>query len=205
MKQIAKAPITLVFGIALAAISLAGCAVTAKKFPIVMSEAYVSPVNMFADTGDFDADLVAIFTPVSASLDNDVFDGEQQICMALNLYFEARNQPEDDAIALGYVVLNRVKDTSKRFKDTVCGVVKQGSTKRYRCEFSWHCDGKSDKPRDAKAWDRAFALADAVLTHSAKDETQGALYYHAVYVKPYWAKLYTRVAQFGDHILYVSN
>ena len=205
MKQIAQTPIVLVFGIVLAAASLAGCAVASKKFPITMPDPYVQTVDMLGDTGDFDADLVAVFAPIPASIDNDAFDGESQICMALNLYFEARNQPEEDAIALGYVVLNRVKDASKRFKNTVCGVVKQGSTRLNRCEFSWYCDGKSDVPHNAKAWDRAYALASAVLTHSAKDETNGALYYHAAYVKPYWAKLYTKVAQFGTHILYVSN
>ncbi len=126
-------------------------------------------------------------------------------CLALNIYFEARNQPYIGALAVGHVVLNRVD--SKRYPNTICGVVQQGRTwkghiVRHKCQFSWHCDGKSDKPTDIASWRTARILARVILTGQIPDPTNGALWYHATYVNPYWAKTMTRVAKFGQHIFY---
>ena len=64
------------------------------------------------------------------------------VCLALNIYFEARNQPTSGQIAVAEVTLNRV--ASRNYPNTVCGVVKQSN--KNGCAFSWYCDGKSDKP-----------------------------------------------------------
>ena len=45
------------------------------------------------------------------------------MCMAMNVYHEARSEPIVGQIAVAQVVINRVND--KRFPDTICGVVKQ--------------------------------------------------------------------------------
>jgi spore germination cell wall hydrolase CwlJ-like protein len=81
------------------------------------------------------------------------------LCLAMNVYHEARNQSFIGQVAVAQVVMNRVKDN--RFPNDVCEVVTQGQTYswkpdvpiRNRCHFSWYCDGKSDKPRDAEAWE----------------------------------------------------
>ena len=44
-------------------------------------------------------------------------------CLALNIYWEARNQSFIAQVAVAEVTMNRVYDD--RFPDTVCGVVKQ--------------------------------------------------------------------------------
>ena len=62
---------------------------------------------------------------------------EALMCMALNIYHEAKNQSMLGQIAVGQVVMNRVED--RRFPNTVCEVVKQ--RKRGVCQFSWFCDG----------------------------------------------------------------
>ena len=46
------------------------------------------------------------------------------MCMALNIYHEARNESTMGQLAVGQVVMNRVYDD--RFPDNVCDVVKQG-------------------------------------------------------------------------------
>ena len=46
------------------------------------------------------------------------------ICLASNVYHEAKNQSIDGQIAVAEVVMNRVADT--RYPNTVCEVVKQG-------------------------------------------------------------------------------
>ena len=135
------------------------------------------------------------------------------ICLALNTYHEAKNQSTIGQIATAQVVMNRVED--KRFPNTVCEVVKQGPTRpswkdpskripvKHRCQFSWYCDGKSDIPKNKKAWKKAQDYAYLVLNNRIRiDVTEGATHYHATYVKPSWAKTKTRTTRIETHIFY---
>ena len=142
-------------------------------------------------------------------------------CLALNMYHEARNQGTAGQIAVTAVVYNRVKD--KRFPDTICEVIKQGPTReswktrktidpndavyypiKNSCQFSWYCDGKSDIPYNKKKYDGFLKLAYIIM--GAKilfiDITDGALFYHADYITPRWAKTKQRTIEIGDHIFY---
>ena len=122
-------------------------------------------------------------------------------CLALNIYFEARNEPGLGMIAVGQVVLNRVKDS--RFPTTVCDVVRQGGPRpKNRCQFSWWCDGLSDRPKDKGAWARSQALAFLLYWGFVDDTTGGALWYHADYVKPRWRTSFEQGAKFGRHFFY---
>jgi len=122
---------------------------------------------------------------------------EQQHCMALNMYWEARGEGTDGMIAVGWTVLNRMR--SRRFPSTPCDVVYQGGQRR-GCEFSWWCDGRSDRPRDARSWRLAQHLAEQVLMAPPRDPTGGALYYHATSVRPGWPHALT--TRIGQHLFY---
>ena len=123
-------------------------------------------------------------------------------CLALNIYFEARGEPDRGKIAVGHVVMNRVE--ADRFPDTICAVVKQGGEDtRHMCQFSWWCDGRSDTPRDADAWRHSKALAHQVFWGLAEDPTLGALWYHAKYVSPPWRTRFIRVTEIGEHVFYL--
>lgn len=133
-------------------------------------------------------------------------------CLATNLYFEARNQKTDKAMAaVGYTVLNRV--ASKSYPDSVCDVVYQGRKAksggyiRHKCQFSWVCDGAPDIPSDRNkieiaAWNRAKNVALKVLQGTIHNPVGNATMYHATYVSPYWKRAYIMVAQIEDHIFY---
>ena len=122
-------------------------------------------------------------------------------CLALNIYWEARSEPGNSQLAVAMVTLNRV--ASDEFPDTICGVVRQGGYKRAkRCQFSWYCDGKSDDPGNAKAWRHAKAIAYKAAFHATYDPTRGALWYHADYVKPRWARSLRRTVRIGRHLYY---
>lgn len=124
-------------------------------------------------------------------------------CLALNIYFEARSEPLDGKLAVGHVVLNRAAD--KRFPNKICEVVKQGGAKqRHRCQFSWWCDGRSDRPRDLQAWKESRVLARLVFWGYSEDPTNGALWYHADYVKPIWRHKLDRGPLIGRHQFYLS-
>ena len=130
------------------------------------------------------------------------------LCLALNTYHEAKNQSMVGQIAVAEVVMNRVADS--RYPNTICEVVKQGPKYkgsdvpvRHRCQFSWYCDGKSDIPKNEKAWKKAQDYAYLVLYNRITiDVTEVATHYHATYVKPSWAKTKTRTTRIESHIFY---
>lgn len=122
-------------------------------------------------------------------------------CLALNIYFEARNEPNEGKLAVSHVVMNRVM--SHHFPSTVCKVIQQGGEiRRYRCQFSWWCDGFSDTPRNMREWQRSNELALAVYWGQTEDPTDGALWYHADYVSPAWRKDFIEGPKIGRHIFY---
>ncbi len=122
-------------------------------------------------------------------------------CLALNIYFEARGEPEKGKRAVGHVVMNRV--ANKRFPGTVCDVIRQGGElRRHRCQFSWWCDGRSDMPRNKRQWQKSNEHALAVYWGRSDDPTAGALWYHADYVNPSWNKTFVRGPKIGRHIFY---
>jgi len=133
---------------------------------------------------------------------------EALVCLALNIYHEARDQPFIGQVAVAQVVMNRVRDD--RYPDDVCEVVTQGPTYswkpdfpvRHRCQFSWYCDGKSDKTPDETAWEQALIIAQGVHTGNLDDFVEGATHYHATYVLPEWAESKVPVVQIAEHMFY---
>ena len=128
------------------------------------------------------------------------------ICLALNIYWEARNQDIVGQLAVGQVVMNRVRD--KRYPDTPCKVVMQGPVYksgypvRHRCQFSWYCDGKSDKATEQESFKQAYFLSKLIIQGEFRDVTNGATHYHANYVFPDWIESKTFTTQIGDHLFY---
>ena len=142
-------------------------------------------------------------------------------CLALNMYHEARNQGSAGLLAVTAVVFNRVND--KRFPNTVCEVIEPGPTReswktkqtpdpsdakfypiKNRCQFSWYCDGKSDVPKQKKTYERLLTIAESIVYNRIPfiDITDGALFYHADYVTPSWAKTKIRTVESEDHSFY---
>jgi N-acetylmuramoyl-L-alanine amidase len=121
-------------------------------------------------------------------------------CLALNIYHEARSEPETGQIAVARVTLNRVE--SEAFPESICGVVKQGGQRLHRCQFSWWCDGKPDDPKEQQAWKRSLEISRRVLADEVPDPTNGALYYHTDYVSPKWSNHFKRTARIGRHLFY---
>jgi len=124
----------------------------------------------------------------------------EERCLAQAVYFEARSEPVDGQIAVAQVVLNRV--ANPRYPDTVCGVVFQGERRRDRCQFSFACDGRSDAPHNARAWQQAQRVARLVRDRLIADLAGQATHYHAVYVRPAWANRLQQTARLGRHVFY---
>lgn len=118
-------------------------------------------------------------------------------CLALNIYFEARDQSIDGQLMVAEVTLNRV--ASPDFPDTVCDVVWQSGA------FSWTHDGKSDKPEDVQAFTQAVLLANDVLRDRSILLDTEATFYHEKSVRPYWVDSVTQIGMVGDHIFYIKK
>jgi N-acetylmuramoyl-L-alanine amidase len=120
-------------------------------------------------------------------------------CLALALYWEARTEGPDGMLAVASVVLNRVAHPA--FPNSVCAVVTEGG-EQPPCQFSWWCDGKSDRPTEPHAWRLAHQIAKAALAKPAADRTRGALFFHNTSIKTPWLRKRERTAQIGRHIFY---
>ena len=62
-----------------------------------------------------------------------MFITEAILCLELNVYHEAKNQPFIGQVAVAQVVMNRVYD--ERYPDTICEVVEQGPTYSWKPNF----------------------------------------------------------------------
>ena len=125
-------------------------------------------------------------------------------CLAQNVYFEARGESFLGQLGVAHVVMNRVEDHS--FPATICDVVKEGGElRRGGCQFSWWCDGQSDRPTDLAAWKQSFEVALQTYFGRTSDPTHGALWYHADYVRPAWRRLYVLGPRIGRHLFYLRS
>lgn len=146
---------------------------------------------------------------VQQKMDQHAFRSDEIECLTRNIYHEARGEETVGQIAVAYVTVNR-RDHDY-FPDTICDVVKQGvqdragNMIRYQCQFSWYCDGRSDRMRDEEARDIAYNIAEWVYDGKEEDPTNGALFYHAEWVNPDWASKVDEEAQIGIHVFYTWN
>lgn len=111
-------------------------------------------------------------------------------CLALAIYIESRNQPENGQVAVGYTIINRTSHPG--FPKTICKVV--GSA-----EFTWN---KKAKIKEPEAYSDSLKLAGKLLKHEVQDPTHGALYFHHQRVHPKWASKMQRITKIGKHIFY---
>lgn len=150
-------------------------------------------------------DLSVASVSAKAETLTETFAQDDLYCMALNVFWEARSEPIEGQYAVAAVTLNRVR--SPHFPDTICEVVKQGGYQTlHRCQFSWWCDGKRDEPQEPAAWSASIAVAvKAMYSDAFEDPTDGAVFYHADYIDPFWADYMTKLTKIGLHIFYVDD
>lgn len=172
-----------------------------QGFSGVKSERLVkisSPVTRKAgDTGKLVTDASRLAALPSAS------GGAQWQCLAEALYFEARGESVKGQIAVAEVILNRV--TSSRFPDSVCGVIRQGTGRKYACQFTYTCDGHPERVSEPAAFDRVGKIARMMLDGAPRTLAGGATYYHTTAVSPRWSRKFRRTARHGVHLFYAQS
>ena len=156
---------------------------------------------------------------------------QQMVCLAENIYFEARAEGIEGKAAVANVTRNRVN--SDLFPNTYCEVVQQGPVReswnkpgvyypiKHKCQFSWYCDGKKDViwanyektgttiKLNAQAWRQSVEVAIWTLGYGSyriNDNTTGALYYYAHnLVYPHWADDFEVTEIIGNHTFMRPN
>ncbi len=126
--------------------------------------------------------------------------GEQWACLANALYFEARGESIKGQFAVAEVILNRVD--SRKYPNSVCAVVNQGTGRRHACQFSYACDGRADTIREHAAYAGVAKVARLMLDGAPRSLTSGATHFHTTEVSPRWAKSFPNTAKIGNHLFY---
>lgn len=121
-------------------------------------------------------------------------------CLSEALYFEARGETVKGQFAVAEVIMNRVH--SARFPNNVCGVINQGTGRKYQCQFTYTCDGAPETIHEKRAYERVSKVARTVLDGHAPALTEGATHYHTTAVRPRWSRVYTKTAAIGVHVFY---
>lgn len=147
------------------------------------------------------AGLPEISTPNLIRYDNSFLDAlpatsgdEQWQCLTTALYHEARGESVRGQFAVAEVILNRAD--SPAYPRSICGVVNQG------CQFSYTCDGKSDRAKEKGAWIRAGKIARLMMDGAPRALTAGATHFHTVNIRPSWSRRFERTAAIGAHLFY---
>lgn len=125
--------------------------------------------------------------PVTATVIAKVISPSELKCMAENIYFEAARESLVGKIAVGQVVLNRMK--SPNYPKTICGVVhqKNGTT----CMFSWTCEEPKEIVQ-GNSWKQSQQVAQELLSKSSEntlDITEGSTHFHGIQINPGWNNL----------------
>ena len=129
--------------------------------------------------------------------------GPEWRCLSEALYFEARGETVKGQIAVAEVILNRV--SSSRFPDTVCGVIRQGTGRKFACQFTYTCDGRPEHVGEPAAFERVAKIARMMLNGAPRNLAGGATFYHTTAVNPRWASSFRRTARHGVHLFYARS
>ncbi len=145
--------------------------------------------------------LASSFVPYSKMEEYYQLYTSEQVCIAQNMYWEIRKideVSEKAMYAVSLAVKNRVENKSGRWPDSYCDAIKHSKYPgmMYKCQFSWYCDGRPDRPllNEVKNFERSLELAYlfkrqgfcTINDGCGKDFTNGAVLYHAHTVSPDW-------------------
>jgi spore germination cell wall hydrolase CwlJ-like protein len=126
--------------------------------------------------------------------------GAEWQCLAEALYFESRGESVQGQFAVAEVILNRVD--SNRFPGSICAVVKQGTGRKYACQFTFTCDGIAEVIHEPAAFKQVGKIAKLMIDGAPRALTDGATYFHTLNVRPSWSRKFTRTTTIGVHHFY---
>lgn len=146
------------------------------------------------------ADLIPEVADASIATRQDI------LCLALNIYYEARGSSQDDRWAVGHVVMNRLGSNS--FGPTICAVVwdvRYHGSKKHSYpvgQFSWTViRHKSAKIPNDPSWEECQKIAYLLVNDTDMyDPTGGRMHYwNPKKANPRWGHRSSDPLQIGSH------
>ncbi|MDO6482074.1 cell wall hydrolase [Shimia thalassica] len=125
---------------------------------------------------------------------------DQWQCLAEALYFEARGESVKGQFAVAEVIMNRVDHDY--YPASLCGVIKQGTGRKYQCQFTFTCDGIAENIHEKAAYERVGKVARLMIDGAPRVLTDGATHYHTKAVSPSWSRKFKRTTTIGVHHFY---
>lgn len=110
--------------------------------------------------------------------------------LTLNVYHEARSEPQIGQVAVAQVTLNRADVLGLSIKEVV----------QQPYQFSWTHQKKSYIPENPKAFFQCMRSVYVALR--SPDFTTGATFYHHEDINPFWTAEFDYVNTFGSHRFY---
>jgi hypothetical protein len=153
---------------------------------------------------------IAGFVPDAPSLDPllpapAALDEAQVRLLAATMWAEARSEGEHGMRAVAHVIVNRVGRRFGGDVETVILAPKQFS--------AWNI-GDPNRPlaqnpeayatpgANLQTWETAQRVAREVLAGQSADPTEGALFYHARAIRPWWSRYGEGRREIGAHVFY---
>ena len=122
---------------------------------------------------------------------------EQENCMAVAVYFEARGESLEGQLAVARVIMNRA--ASGKYPPSWCATVKQP------WQFSFVRGGQFPAvDHQSASWRKAQAITRLAVANVVASLSNDVLWYHADYVAPSWGRRLNKVSKIGTHIFYRS-
>jgi N-acetylmuramoyl-L-alanine amidase len=115
---------------------------------------------------------------------------EGLLWLTLNIYHEARSEPQIGQLAVAHVTLNRAANKHESVEEVV----------KEPYQFSWTFQKNSYLPTETEAF--VGCMKTALKAMTTPDFTHGATFYHRQDIHPGWADSMTYVAQYGAHKFY---
>ncbi|MCA0978912.1 cell wall hydrolase [Qipengyuania flava] len=170
---------------------------TTEVVPVFVSEEVVQelPEEAVQESTDVDFPEADSLYELVAEMPATENLSDEMRCLAGAVYFESRGEPLAGQLAVAQVIVNRSE--SHQFPSSYCGVVYQ------RSQFSFVRGGAMPRIKTGStAWKRAKAIARIAHQGLWDSEAHDALYFHAKYVKPSWARKKIARATIDTHIFY---
>lgn len=119
------------------------------------------------------------------------------LCLALNIFHEARAEPEAGRIEVALVTINRSEESGKN----VCDVIKEPG------QFSWYIPGQKLKAplRELAAWRQSLIDAQIAYYKLRHIDERNSLYFHIKGRNPVWRKYKKPTITIGNHVFYTDK
>jgi N-acetylmuramoyl-L-alanine amidase len=119
---------------------------------------------------------------------------ETILWLSLNLYHEARGEPEISQKAVAHVTLNRARESGRSVQEVI----------KDHGQFSWQLDRRKRNAQPWKIDPKTFARCgmNAIKALRGPDFTKGSTHFHETRSKPKWARKLKSTGRFGKFTFY---